>query len=282
MPRSAEQHDAQLEKVITGGIIVFVVGLGVAVVVHPPSHTLTMHDVYGDYDPNVSPGQLDPAHVDWLLNTKPVPSSSGTSAPAVPPHTLPPGDLSHFNDNSNRVLTDSGEFFKDKYGWWYMSQRYKDWDNALLGNSTNITIGREGCLLADFAMLQSHLDPQHPVTPLELQNLHKDWFDSVNSAGHGAGIKTPFPTLAGHKPIALNDTNFNVLHQKVRDGYAAILELRYTAKDGHIAYHYVLARGLDAQGHLLINDPDFGDNDNVPYGLNWSNINFDGNAWLYK
>jgi len=277
--------DARLERYLTIGIIGGVAGLIGFSIVHPPDHTPTLNDVYGPYNPDVSPGQADQAHVDWLLSTQKPPSG----APPAPVHTPgatnggPSGDHSHFNDNTGNALTDAGEVFKDKYGWWYYNQRFDAWYHTPLGNSSDIPIGQEGCLLADFAMIQSHLTGQK-VTPLELNQQHKDWFTSLDSPSHGAGIKVPFPELAGHKPLALHvpPGNFDALHQKVRDGYALILELSYKTNDGVTAYHYVVARGLDANGHLLINDPWYGDNDNVPYGLNWSNFNFDGAAWAYK
>lgn len=215
-----------------------------------------------------------------LATTLPSANATAPSKKATPPPQSPNSaqdsisvtNLPDYNANTNNPLYH--ENISDAWGPYY-NQHDSRWNNAYLGTSKNVTIGSEGCLVADLAMVWSHLTHK-THTPLDV-NAHKNWFGD-----NQISIKDPLPTLDGHKPIENTHASLDVMHQQVKDGYTLIVELKWDKPEGGAAYHYVVVTGLDSNGHFLINDPWYGDNMHVPFGNHWGNNNLTGREWAYK
>lgn len=216
-----------------------------------------------------------------LHNSMAVSSSHATTEPgrgvppivtAAPEYPAPVQNLPDYNANTNNALYH--ENILDSWGP-YFNQHDSRWNNVHLGTSHSVTIGSEGCMVADLAMVWSHLSHK-TYTPLDV-NAHKEWFGD-----NRISITDPLPTLDGHKPIEDNGASIGYMHQQVKEGYTLIVELKWDKPEGGAAYHYVVVTGLDKNGHFVINDPWYGDNMHVAYGNHWGNSNLTGRAWAYK
>ena len=145
------------------------------------------------------------------------------------------------------------------------SQRDQRWASTKLGNSASVTIGTDGCLLTDFAMLAD-------VTPVVMNEARKatGGFQAEPRGAYAAnfdiaaacarigaknvklvGSGGPFP-----KPVPLASMTTLVNH--LRSGNYAILEVD-SVPGGQLDTHYVVALGASVDAQIVIVDPWTGD-----------------------
>lgn len=145
------------------------------------------------------------------------------------------------------------------------SQRDQRWASTKLGNSATVTIGTDGCLLSDFAMLAD-------VTPAVMNEARKatGGFQAEPRGAYAAnfdiaaacarigakdvrlvGSASPFP-----KPVPA--ANMTTLINHLRSGNCAILEVD-GIPGGQLDTHFVIALGASVDGQIVIVDPWTGD-----------------------
>lgn len=130
----------------------------------------------------------------------------------------------------------------------YYSQLDSRWGENFIGNSGD-QIWEVGCLVTSVAMVWTHFGEN--VTPAEIAA------DSSNFFALTAYMNRPWIPSPGHSWIPYGGRTTKVpeewIKQELADGNPVIVGLIITS--GPLADHFVVVKGVDGSGNLLINDP---------------------------